>query len=56
MSHKSQRRYICEIMHGLQKEKKKTEHVVDFKMMLFGCEASEKLFSNKQRYFLESKR
>lgn len=38
------------------KKKKKPEHVMDFKVMLFGCEASEKLFSDKQRYFLELKR
>jgi len=35
---------------------KKIEHVVDLKVMLFGCETTEKLFSDNQKYFLELKR
>lgn len=37
-------------------KKKKTGHVVVFKVMLIGCEASEKLFSGNWKYFLELKR
>lgn len=37
-------------------KKQKAGHVVDLWVMLFGCEAFEKLFTDNQKYFLELKR